>query len=67
MAASLGDRDRSRLPIFPTEKLKVFISKRKARMRLNPAADEAIKISAKAVDKRRIAKAAKEAIVPKRG
>jgi DNA-binding protein HU-beta len=45
---------------------KLVISKRKARMGLNPATGEAIKIPAKTVVKMRIAKAAKEAIVPKK-
>jgi DNA-binding protein HU-beta len=45
---------------------KLVISKRKARMGRNPATGEVIKIAAKTVVKMRIAKAAKEAIVPKR-
>jgi len=43
---------------------KLVISKRKARMGRNPGTGEAIKIPAKTVVKMRIAKAAKEAIVP---
>jgi len=43
---------------------KLVISKRKARMGRNPATGEAIKIPAKTVVKMRVAKAAKEAIVP---
>ncbi len=45
---------------------KLVISKRKARMGRNPATGEAIKIPAKTVVKMRIAKACKEAIVPKK-
>ena len=45
---------------------KLVLVKRKARMGRNPATGEAIKIPAKTVVKMRIAKAAKEAIVPKR-
>ncbi len=45
---------------------KLVLSKRKARMGRNPATGEAIKIPAKTVVKMRIAKACKEAIVPKR-
>ena len=43
---------------------KLVLVKRKARMGRNPATGEAIKIPAKTVVKMRIAKAAKEAIVP---
>ena len=43
---------------------KLVISKRKARMGRNPGTGEVIKIAAKTVVKMRIAKAAKEAIVP---
>jgi len=43
---------------------KLVISKRKARMGRNPATGEAIKIPAKTVVKMRVAKAAKDAIVP---
>jgi DNA-binding protein HU-beta len=43
---------------------KLVISKRKARMGRNPASGGAIKMPAKTVVKMRIAKAAKEAIVP---
>jgi len=43
---------------------KLVISKRKARMGRNPATGEAIKIPAKTVVKMRMAKAAKDAIVP---
>lgn len=45
---------------------KLVIAKRKARMGRNPATGEAIKIPAKTVVKMRIAKACKEAIVPKK-
>jgi DNA-binding protein HU-beta len=45
---------------------KLVLVKRKARMGRNPATDEAIKIPAKTVVKMRIAKAAREAIVPGR-
>ena len=45
---------------------KLVLVKRKARMGRNPATGEAIKIPAKTVVKMRIAKAAKEAIVPKK-
>jgi DNA-binding protein HU-beta len=45
---------------------KLVLVKRKARMGRNPATGEAIKIPAKTVVKVRIAKAAKEAIVPGR-
>jgi DNA-binding protein HU-beta len=45
---------------------KLVVSKRKPRMERNPATGEAIKIHAKTVAKMRIAKAAKEGIVPKR-
>jgi len=45
---------------------KLVISKRKARMGRNPATGEAIKIPAKTVVKMRVAKTAKEAIVPGR-
>ncbi len=43
---------------------KLVISKRKARMGRNPATGEEIKIPAKTVVKMRVAKVAKEAIVP---
>ena len=43
---------------------KLVLVKRKARMGRNPGTGEAIKIPAKTVVKMRIAKAAKEAIVP---
>jgi len=45
---------------------KLVLAKRKARMGRNPATGQAIKIPAKTVVKMRIAKAAKEAIVPKK-
>jgi len=45
---------------------KLVLVKRKARMGRNPATGKAIKIPAKTVVKMRIAKAAKEAIVPKK-
>ncbi len=45
---------------------KLVLVKRKARMGRNPATGEAIKILAKTVVKMRVAKAAKEAIVPGR-
>ena len=45
---------------------KLVLLKRKARMGRNPATSEAIKIPAKTVVKMRVAKAAKEAIVPGR-
>jgi len=45
---------------------KLVMVKRKARMGRNPATGEAIKIPAKTVVRMRIAKAAKEAIVPGR-
>jgi DNA-binding protein HU-beta len=45
---------------------KLVLVKRKARMGRNPATGEAIKIPAKTVVKMRIAKVAKEAIVPKK-
>jgi len=45
---------------------KLVLSKRKARMGRNPATGEEIKIPAKTVVKMRIAKACKEAIIPKR-
>jgi DNA-binding protein HU-beta len=45
---------------------KLVLSKRKARMGRNPATGQAIKIPSKTVVKMRIAKAAKEAIVPGR-
>jgi DNA-binding protein HU-beta len=43
---------------------KLVLSKRKARMGRNPATGEPLKIPAKTVVKMRVAKAAKEAIVP---
>ena len=43
---------------------KMVLSRRKARMGRNPATGEPIKIPAKTVVKMRIAKAAKDAIVP---
>jgi DNA-binding protein HU-beta len=43
---------------------KLVLVKRKARMGRNPATGEPLKISAKTVVKMRVAKAAKEAIVP---
>ena len=43
---------------------KLVLAKRKARMGRNPATGATIKIAAKTVVKMRIAKAAKEAIVP---
>ncbi len=43
---------------------KLVLVKRKARMGRNPATGKAIKIPAKTVVKMRVAKAAKEAIVP---
>ena len=45
---------------------KLVLVKRKARMGRNPATGEAIKIPAKTVVKMRVAKAAKETIVPGR-
>ena len=45
---------------------KLVCVNRKARMGRNPATGEAIKIPAKKVAKMRLAKAAKESIVPKR-
>jgi len=45
---------------------KLVISKRKARMGRNPATGEVIKIPAKTVVKMRIAKACRDAIVPKK-
>jgi len=45
---------------------KLVLVKRKARMGRNPATGEAIQIPAKTVVKMRVAKAAKEAIVPPR-
>ncbi len=45
---------------------KLVLVKRKARMGRNPATGATIKIPAKTVVKMRIAKAAKEAIVPKK-
>ena len=45
---------------------KLVLVRRKARMGRNPATGKAIKIPAKTVVKMRIAKAAKEAIVPKK-
>jgi DNA-binding protein HU-beta len=46
---------------------KLVVSKRKARMGRNPATGQPVKIPAKTVAKMRIAKAAKERIVPRRG
>jgi len=43
---------------------KLVLAKRKARMGRNPATGEAMKIPAKTVVRMRVAKAAKEAIVP---
>jgi len=43
---------------------KLVLSKRKARMGRNPATGEPLKIPAKTVVKMRVAKAAKEAIIP---
>jgi len=43
---------------------KLVLAKRKARMGRNPATGEAIEIPAKTVVRMRVAKAAKEAIVP---
>ena len=43
---------------------KLVLAKRKARMGRNPATGEAIKIPAKTVLRMRLAKTAKEAIVP---
>ncbi len=45
---------------------KLVVSKRKARMGRNPATGQAIKIPAKTVVKMRVAKACKDAIVPKK-
>ena len=45
---------------------KLVLVKKKARMGRNPATGKALKIPAKTVVKMRMAKAAKEAIVPKR-
>jgi len=45
---------------------KLVLSKRKARVGRNPATGEEIKIPAKTVVKMRIAKACKDAIVPKK-
>jgi DNA-binding protein HU-beta len=45
---------------------KLVISSRKARMGFNPATGEQIKIPAKRVVKMRLAKACKEAIIPKK-
>ena len=47
--------------------VKLVVQKRKARMGRNPATGEAIKIPAKTVLKFRLAKAAKDAIVPAKG
>ena len=44
--------------------VKLVVQKRKARMGRNPATGEAIKIPAKKVVKFRVAKAAKDSIVP---
>jgi DNA-binding protein HU-beta len=61
------------LAVFETKKTgsftlpgigKLVLAKRKARMGRNPATGEAIKIPAKTVVKMRVAKTAKEAIVP---
>jgi DNA-binding protein HU-beta len=61
------------LMVFETKKtgsftlpgiVKLVLAKRKARMGRNPATGEAIKIPAKTVVKMRVAKAAKDAIVP---
>jgi DNA-binding protein HU-beta len=46
--------------------VKLVVQKRKARMGRNPATGEAIKIPAKKVVKFRVAKAVKDAIVPKK-
>ena len=46
---------------------KLVCVNRKARMGRNPATGEAIKIPAKKVAKMRLAKVAKEGIIPKRG
>jgi DNA-binding protein HU-beta len=63
------------LAVFETKKTgsftlpgigKLVLAKRKARMGRNPATGKAIKIPAKTVVKMRIAKAAKDAIVPGR-
>jgi len=45
---------------------KLVLSKRKARMGRNPATGEPLKIPARTVVRMRVAKAVKEAIVPKR-
>jgi DNA-binding protein HU-beta len=45
---------------------KLVLMKKKARMGRNPATGKALKIPAKTVVKMRMAKAAKEAIVPKK-
>jgi len=45
---------------------KLVLVKRKARMGRNPATGEPLKIAAKTVVKMRVAKAAKEAIVPEK-
>jgi DNA-binding protein HU-beta len=61
------------LAVFETKKTgsftlpgigKLVLAKRKARMGRNPATGEAIKIPAKTVVKMRVAKTAKEAVVP---
>jgi DNA-binding protein HU-beta len=52
---------------FPLSNIgKLVLSRRKARMGRNPATGEPIKISAKTVVKMRVAKACKEAIVPRK-
>jgi hypothetical protein len=65
LCAGYSQNQESRI-LYPSWNWKTVLVKRKARMGRNPATGEAIKIPAKTVVKRRVAKAAKETIVPGR-
>jgi hypothetical protein len=65
-AISAIDNPNSSMPGVSPGIGKLVLAKRKARMGSNPATGEAVKIPAKAVVKMRVAKAAKEAILPGR-
>jgi DNA-binding protein HU-beta len=65
--AALAVSDTQKTGAFTLPRIgKLILVKRKARMGRNPAIGATIKIAAKTVVKMRIAKAAKEAIVPRK-
>ena len=65
--AALSEKELKRAGEFVLPGMvKLVVQKRKARMGRNPATGEAIKISAKTVVKARIAKALKDAVLPRK-